>query len=41
MEKVDTKTQTQSQVGENTTLIAAAILYFTALVLFSFWFTQS
>jgi hypothetical protein len=26
---------------ENATLAAAAILYFSALVLFSFWFTQS
>jgi hypothetical protein len=30
-----------SQAGENATLAAAAVLYFTALILFSFWFTQS
>lgn len=29
------------QAEENLTLAAAVILYFTALVLFSFWFTQS
>jgi hypothetical protein len=29
------------QAGENVTLAAAATLYFAALVLFSFWFTQS
>ena len=29
------------QAGEHATLAAAAVLYFSALVLFSFWFTQS
>jgi len=28
------------KAGEKATLAAAAILYFTVLVLFSFWFTQ-
>jgi hypothetical protein len=34
MEKIDIQ-------QENATLAAAAILYFTGLVLFSLWFTQS
>jgi hypothetical protein len=36
MQKLNTQ-----EAGENATLAAAAILYFCALVLFSFWFTQS
>ncbi len=36
MQKIDLQ-----QASENATLAAAAILYFAALVLFSFWFTQS
>ncbi len=36
MQKIDIQ-----KTGENATLAAAAILYFAALVLFSFWFTQS
>jgi hypothetical protein len=35
MQKID-----MQQAGENITLAAAAVLYFTALVMFSFWFTQ-
>jgi len=35
MQKID-----MQQTGENITLAAAAVLYFSALVLFSFWFTQ-
>ena len=36
MQKID-----MHEAGENATLAAVAILYFSALVLFSFWFTQS
>lgn len=36
MQKIDV-----SKTAENTVLVAAAVLYFTALILFSFWFTQS
>jgi hypothetical protein len=36
MQKIDLQ-----QAGENATLAAAAVLYFAALVLFCFWFTQS
>lgn len=35
MQKLDMQT-----TGENITLAAAAVLYFSALILFSFWFTQ-
>jgi|GEM_PF-667458 len=36
MQKIDIQ-----NAGENMTLAAAAVLYFSALVLFSFWFTQN
>jgi hypothetical protein len=36
MQKLNTQ-----NAGENTTLAAAALLYFSAIALFSFWFTQS
>jgi hypothetical protein len=35
MQKID-----MQQATENATLAAAAVLYFSALILFSFWFTQ-
>jgi hypothetical protein len=28
------------KAGEKATIVATAVLYFTAIVLFSFWFTQ-
>jgi len=36
MQKIDVR-----QTEENATLAAAAILYFSALIMFSLWFTQS
>jgi len=42
MQKIDAQSaEAKPATGENATLAAAAILYFAALVLFSFWFTQS
>lgn len=35
------KIHLKKQAGEKATIAAAVILYFTALVLFSIWFTQS
>lgn len=36
MQKIDVQ-----KTGDNAVLITATVLYFTALILFSFWFTQS